>query len=301
MRKPASPQIALQLALVSCLGACRAEAPPGDQPTREAIRVEIQVAGSGAEPGSAGAEKPPSARSKTPRAGKAPARRPAAVAAQATGGASVDGAQAPKHDQRRAEPTPSEPGPASAVEGSLLPVSFTAEQDRAVVVQGGGSVVPALVDEQDTLLPQTEQLPGTDSAFYKQLGETLFKAIVDNNPELLIPYFMPVQVYSVLKESKNPPRDWKYRLYAQLTRDIARYHRLLGKNRARARFVGLDVNPEDAIWMKPGREYNKLSYYRLFGSRIRYTDPRGRERSFELSALFSWRGEWYIVHLNGLK
>ncbi len=162
-------------------------------------------------------------------------------------------------------------------------------------------MIPALLDERDTLLPQTEQLPGTDSAFYEQLGRTLFQAIIDNNPELLIPYFMPVQVYAALKDSKNPPRDWKYRLYAQLTRDIARYHRLLGKDRARARFLGLDVKPEDAIWMKPGREYNKLSYFRLFGSRIRYSDPRGRERSFELSALFSWRGEWYIVHLNGLK
>ncbi len=205
----------------------------------------------------------------------------------------------PKVVQREPSPPTSEQAEeGQAQKGAVVPAGFSLGQDSSGQSE---SVVPQLLDARGELLPQTKDLPGTDSAFFKQIGPTLFKAIVDNNPELMLPYFMPVPVYEKLKDSKNPPRDWKYRLFAQLKRDIERYHRALGSKRERAHFVALDVVPEDALWMKPGREYNKLPYYRLFGSSLRYVDYRGRERRFEVSALFSWRGEWYVVHLNGLK
>ena len=50
--------------------------------------------------------------------------------------------------------------------------------------------------------------------------------------------------------------------------------------------------------MKPGREGNKVGYYRVLRSKLRFTLASGKEKSFELTSLISWRGEWYVVHLN---
>ena len=35
-------------------------------------------------------------------------------------------------------------------------------------------------------------------------------------------------------------------------------------------------------------------------ARYRY-EVDGKERSFEVKSLISWRGEWYVVHLSGFK
>jgi hypothetical protein len=51
--------------------------------------------------------------------------------------------------------------------------------------------------------------------------------------------------------------------------------------------------------MKPGREGNKVGYYRVLRSKLRFTLPNGKERPLELTSLISWRGEWYVVHLHG--
>ena len=55
-----------------------------------------------------------------------------------------------------------------------------------------------------------------------------------------------------------------------------------------------------ARWVDPGEEYNKIGYYRVFGSRLRY-EVDGAARSFDVKSLISWRGEWYVVHLGAIK
>ena len=291
------------------LTGCRGEAPPGAKAEPAPVHLEVRV-----ENNQAAIERLSEA-----EAAKPLPRKPQKASAQPT-------AKPEKQPTEVAQRDPSPPRSAALAEegdekqpvaarelnsgdddgadasqaqkSPLVPVGFSLGQESQTQAD---SVIPQLLDAQGELLPQTKDLPGTDSAFFKQLGPTLFKAIVDNNPELMLPYFMPLAVYEKLKESKNPPRDWKFRLYGQLKRDIESYHRALGRDRERAHFVALDVVPEDALWMKAGREYNKLEYYRLFGSSLRYVDHRGRERRFDVSALFSWRGEWYVVHLHGLK
>ena len=53
--------------------------------------------------------------------------------------------------------------------------------------------------------------------------------------------------------------------------------------------------------MKPGKEGNRLGYFRVLRSRLRFRLASGKERSFELTSLISWRGEWYVVHLHGFQ
>ena len=62
----------------------------------------------------------------------------------------------------------------------------------------------------------------------------------------------------------------------------------------------VEVPDDRARWIEPGEEGNKLGYYRVYGTRIVY-EVDGKERTFDVSSLISWRGEWYVVHLTGFK
>jgi hypothetical protein len=50
----------------------------------------------------------------------------------------------------------------------------------------------------------------------------------------------------------------------------------------------------------PGEEYNKIGYYRVFGSRLRY-EVDGAAHAIDVKSLISWRGEWFVVHLSAVK
>ena len=110
-------------------------------------------------------------------------------------------------------------------------------------------------------------------------------------------FFFPRAAYEQVKALADPARDWRYRLVAHYKRDIHAAHQKLGRQATVARWSGLDVG-SGARWVEPGEEGNKLGYWRVYGSRLRFT-VEGQERSIEISSLISWRGEWYVVHLSG--
>jgi hypothetical protein len=103
-----------------------------------------------------------------------------------------------------------------------------------------------------------------------------------------------------VKDVPVPKNDWEHRLVARYRRDIHALHAQLGDGADRAKLLRIDVPMERARWVKPGEEWNKIGYFRVFGSRIRY-ELDGKERSFEITSMISWRGEWYVVHLTGVK
>lgn len=162
-------------------------------------------------------------------------------------------------------------------------------------------VVPPLTDDAGRPLPQTPERPTLDSALFKRRAELLFAAIVRDDPALALPFFFPVIAYEQVKDIPKPARDWKWRLVSAFERSVHRYHKRLGDAAAKAEFVALDVPEPRAQWMKPGSEGNKLGYWRVLRSRLRYMNAEGEARSFEVTSLISWRGEWYVVHLDGFK
>jgi len=119
---------------------------------------------------------------------------------------------------------------------------------------------------------------------------------VQNDPTIALPFFFPKSAYLQVKAISNPSEDYQDRLIAWYGLDIAAAHRLLGPNPSAAQFVSVSVPTSQAQWIVPGVEYNKGSYYRLFGTRLTYR-VNGHTASFGLFSLISWRGEWYIVHL----
>lgn len=200
---------------------------------------------------------------------------------------------APPAEAARAKPAPVAPAPpvASAV------ASAAPEAPDAAPV----SVQPELLDADGGALPQTEDRPATDSPFFSELARDLFDAIVKDDPELARHTFFPRVAYRQVKAIANPDRDYDRRLMKAFERDIHDYHDELGAHPEKAELVALEVPSDRARWMKPGSEGNKLGYYRVLRSALRFRDAAGKERSLTVTSLISWRGEWYVVHLNGFQ
>jgi hypothetical protein len=158
---------------------------------------------------------------------------------------------------------------------------------------------PQLVDEDGVALPQTEDKPRIDSPAFVAGGKRLFEAIVKDNAGLALPFFFPVEAYKQVKDIKKPERDWETLLVRSYRRDIHEYHKRLGRYRDQAKFLRIEVAENLAKWMKPGSEGNKVGYFRVLRSRIIYEDHEGRERELGVTSMISWRGEWYVVHLDG--
>ena len=193
------------------------------------------------------------------------------------------------------EPPTWDGGSLSVAPLPAMPASVaTAVADAAVDAPGEAS---AAVDPGT--LPQTRDRP-RDTAAFQARARALWEAITEDNPDLAIPAFFPLAAYKQVKAIPNPETDWKRRLVAAFRRDVHKLHEKLGSHAADAKLMELEVATERAHWVDPGEEGNKLGYWRVFGSKLRYETDRG-SAALDVSSLISWRGEWYVVHLAGFK
>lgn len=149
-------------------------------------------------------------------------------------------------------------------------------------------------------LPQTKDKPSASGPGFEARASALWEGIAQDDPDRALPGFFPLGAYEQVKAVGNPAADWRRRLVGAYKRDIHALHVRLGDNAKNAKLVRVDVPEDRARWVEPGDEYNKLGYWRVYGAKIVY-EVSGRERTFEISSLISWRGEWYVVHLTGFK
>ena len=160
---------------------------------------------------------------------------------------------------------------------------------------------PDMLDPEGKPLGQTEAKPLVQSPAFQKRVQLLWSAIVAGDPPIADASFFPVVAYEQVKDIKSPASDWKSRLLKNFARDIREYHKKLGAEPEALRFLGIEVDEPRVKWMDRGKEGNKLGYYRVTRSKLRYADPAGKEHTLELSSLISWRGEWFVVHLHGFK
>jgi hypothetical protein len=149
-------------------------------------------------------------------------------------------------------------------------------------------------------LPQTDDRPSASGAAFDARVQGLWNAIVRDDPSLALPFFFPESAYLQVKAMNDPATDYQQRLIANYEQDIHTLHAQLGANAANASFTGIDVPDSQAVWVQPGEEYNKGSYWRVYGSTLNYTVD-GTPGSFAVTSLISWRGEWYVVHLGEIR
>ncbi len=145
-------------------------------------------------------------------------------------------------------------------------------------------------------LPQTSQLPSaTDPAFLGRIND-LWQAIVTGNAGLALPAFFPLSAYAQVKGISDPVHDFQTRLIPNFDQDISALH---ARVPADAQLAYVSV-PDAAQWILPGVEYNKGSYWRVYDARVVY-GAGGVTGSFTIASMISWRGQWYVVHLNSIR
>jgi hypothetical protein len=149
-------------------------------------------------------------------------------------------------------------------------------------------------------LAQTADEPVASGAMFDAGVQALWTAIVRDDPELAMRFFFPKDAYLQVKAIADPASDYEQRLIANFKQDIHALHTQLGPNAVAARFDGISVPADEAVVVQPGEEYNKLSYWRVYGTTLRYTLD-GTAASLPVTSLISWRGEWYVVHLGAIR
>ena len=222
--------------------------------------------------------------------------KPASSLAPAVAGTLAESAQ-PVGRPSTAEPIAStsaaavlSPSPSAPASGAIAPTAPGAAADD-----------PPLIGPDGKPLPQTEEKPSVSSERFRGRMKQLSDSILTGDVERGRNTFFPLAAYAQVKDVQKPERDYRYRLMANFARDVREYHKALGKEPERAEFLGVDVPEERAQWMKPGKEGNRLGYYRVLRSRLRFRLASGAEKSFELTSMISWRGEWYVIHLHGFE
>jgi len=144
--------------------------------------------------------------------------------------------------------------------------------------------------------PQTQARPRTNSAAFRNAMADLWLAVTTGNPRFGRPAFFPEAAYRQVKAIPYPDSDWQYRLWYDFTLDVRAAHRLAGRD---AQLVRIVVPPSYELWVPPGACYNSVGYWHAPGARVVYRE-RGKERSFGIASLISWRGVWYVVHLGAV-
>lgn len=142
-------------------------------------------------------------------------------------------------------------------------------------------------------LPQTSKLPSTTDTAFKNLIHDFWLAVTTGNSDYAQPAFFPEKAYEQVKAIADPDQDWHDRLWDEFALDVAAVRPLIGQD---ARLLKVIVPGQYAIWVPPGACYNKIGYWHVPGARVVY-ERGGVTRSFGITSLISWRGDWYVVHL----
>jgi hypothetical protein len=192
------------------------------------------------------------------------------------------------------------PGPppsavSSSAAGTGSPSAKSAPPTASVTPRATASAPPSArpVAPGAGALPQTRAFPSTDSAAFRNAMADLWLAVTTGNPRFGLPGFFPVAAYKQVKAEPYPAADWQDRLWYDFGLDVRAAHRLVDSG---ARLDRVIVPKAYAAWVYPGACHNSIGYWHVPGARVVYRE-RGKERSFGISALISWRGVWYVVHL----
>ena len=194
---------------------------------------------------------------------------------------------------------PPPPAAPSSAAGTGSPSAKSAPPAASVTPRATTSAPPSArpVAPGAGALPQTRAFPSTRTAAFDNAMADLWLAVTTGNPRFARPGFFPLAAYKQVKAIPYPVPDWQDRLWSDFVLDVRAAHRLVGSGAHLDRIV---VPKQYAAWVYPGACHNKIGYWHVPGARVVYR-AHGRERSFGIASLISWRGVWYVVHLGAVQ
>ena len=195
-------------------------------------------------------------------------------------------------------PGPPPPTAKQSVAGTGSPSAKSASPTASITPRATASASPSAlpVAPGAGALPPTRAFPGTRTTAFRHAMADLWLAVTTGNPRFARPGFFPLAAYTQVKAIPYPVPDWQDRLWHDFVLDVRAAHRLLGSG---ARLDRIIVPKAYAAWVYPGACHNKIGYWHVPGARVVYRE-HGKERSFGIASLISWRGVWYVVHLGAV-
>ncbi len=204
--------------------------------------------------------------------------------------------------------------PAPAGSPSVAPPELDARSAPTAAAVNASAELAKAPAIDPARLPQTRDKPRASGPAFEARVAALCEATARGDPDRAMSFFFPLAAYEQVKDIANPAADWNRRLVAAYARDIRALHaKFAGANpttavvpgseaqdaAGNASFLAIDVPEGKARWVEPGEEYNKIGYFRVFGSTLR-CEVGGLTQTLEVKSLISWRGEWYVVHLSAI-
>jgi hypothetical protein len=180
-----------------------------------------------------------------------------------------------------------------------LPASVAPSAPSTALAVSAPAAAAPVAAADPASLPQTHDMPHASGTAFEARRAAFWDSIVADDPDRAMPFFFPLGAYQQVKDVGDPAADWNRRLVAAYKRDIHALHARLGSAPADAKLIDLDIPEARARWVEPGEEWNKIGYYRVFGTKLRYSVD-GAEHAVDVKSLISWRGEWFIVHLSAI-
>jgi hypothetical protein len=141
--------------------------------------------------------------------------------------------------------------------------------------------------------PENRSMPPLTSPDLIERARHLFQAIVENQPALADDFFFPKEPFIPLKDVADPGRYFD-QLIATYHRDIASLH-ARRKDWSGAVFESFELGTTPG-WVAPGKEYNKIGYFRTFRGKLTYRIGEST-RDLPVTTIISWDGRWYVTHL----
>jgi hypothetical protein len=141
--------------------------------------------------------------------------------------------------------------------------------------------------------PENRTKPPPASDDLAERAEHLYRAIAENDPGLGDDFFFPREPFVPLKDVQDPGR-YHAQLLAAYHRDIRELHSKR-KDWSGSSFASFELGTPPT-WVSPGKEYNKVGYYRTFHGKLRYRTGE-RTTEIDVGTIISWDGRWYVTHL----
>ena len=179
---------------------------------------------------------------------------------------------------------------------TAAPSAVPSPTPTAKPTSAGPAALP-LAPAGDGTRHQTDVMPKTDDAAFRDLTTDVWLAVTTGNPSYGLPAFFPESAYEQVKAIADPAYDWRTRLWYDYTIDVAVAHQFVGSD---ARLVAVVVPAQYATWIPPGACYNDIGYWHVPGARVEYRKD-GHVESIGIASMISWRGVWYVVHLGGVQ